>query len=117
MIEKLDSIIAILRKRFPYYTYLNAAREEIEDLSLNDNNFAIIVKNIPSYEIELFHEFANKILLPIAETDENLPLIITLQIKDQITLWKYANNHLNSNNKNSIPSSGAAEDYVFKIAA
>lgn len=118
MINRLDEIIGVLKSKYPLYKFINASRESVEGLALS-NNYAIVVKNIPEAHIRSFIAYVNdNIFTKIAETDEELPLLIPLQICDVISMWKFS---LNCNpivlDTEEQECSSAAEDYNYSLAA
>jgi len=110
----LDKYIALLKERFPYYTYVNTLIDECLEstLAASASDYSIIVKGIPKNKFREFSSYVDEnILSDLIEKDEPLPCIIMLQKEDAIadisfSLW---------NNITKTNDPGFANPYVLEF--
>ena len=70
----LDQIIDMLKAQFPKYEYIKGS-----EYNLGTDTYAIVANKIPREDLKQFRAFVREqILMPLAEEDADLPLIITI---------------------------------------
>jgi hypothetical protein len=121
-IANLDEMIVKMRFKFSQFEYVNILDSNSYDYNLGGNTYAIVVRGVRQNIVKEFLQFVEEeILSPLAETDDELPLIITLENCTFKDIWKWSVQCRSSfpvtDFTFNIAESRAAEDYSFALAA
>lgn len=125
--KALEQIIETIKKQYPYFDYMNSLTDETEKYNLGCESCAIVVSGVGQSEMKDFLNFIESVILfPLAERDEELPLIITVQNAPAKLQWKWPDRFQKKLTYRSVPACvqpacyndvEAAEDYEYLMAA
>lgn len=123
--KRLDEIISRIRGKYPYFEYINALKDKGHNHNLGAECYGIIISGIKQSLLkELLNYIDNEIIMPIAETEEDLPLIIPLKGCSFKAQWKWSNLFEDKEGCSNISEMShpedevcAAEDYEYECAA
>lgn len=116
--EILVSVIEKIEARFPSFACYNGLIDEKAQKNLGKDSYSVVVYNVTEDEMINFLEFIEtEIYLPLAESGNELPMIIPLQTKEIITPSSWAECAETEEFYSFEHFYFSAEDYGYSIAA
>jgi len=77
--NKLDGYIAIMKAKFPEFTYVNVMKDDCPEKPMLGDEFTILVRGVPAKKTAEVRLFIHRSIYDKCYDNEPLPCIITLQ--------------------------------------